>query len=113
MTTMNLHEVMHQLYIAGKDNMSAAELRDFGGTLGDIAESHANEMRDVVKGIACLVACDEPAGAGSFREAGDVYTLLGMISRQFDLIAGMVAVAKEATWKADQIDRQAGKGGRP
>lgn len=111
MKTMTLHEVLDQLYSAAKDNLGADGLRAVGDTLADIAECHANDMRDVMDGISCLVACDEPAGAGSFRDSGSMFTLLGMAARQFDLLAGMVVVAKEATWKAEQIEKQAGKGG--
>lgn len=106
-----LYKVMDRLYSAGKDNMSATDLRDVGDTLSEIAEGHSNAMRDVVEGIACLVSCDEESGAGSFRDPAGVYALLGAISCQFDLLAGMIRVSSEAQWKAAELDRQAGKGG--
>lgn len=107
-----MHDVLRKLYSAAKDNMSAGELREVGGLLTEIAESHAIDMRDVVDGIACLVVSDvdSESGAGSFQQADGVFTLLVTIGRQFDLLAGMLTVGSEATWRAEELAREAGSG---
>lgn len=105
--------VMNTLYNAAKDNMTTDELRVMSEELTEIAESHANDMRDVVEGIACLVLYDggRKSAAGSFRQAEDVFALLVTIGRQFDVLAGMITVSSEANWKAGEVAREAIEGG--
>lgn len=93
-------DAMAMMYERGKASMSDADLEELT-CLSELAVDEARRMGDVCSGIGCLIAYDgrTKTGAGNFRDAGDVSSLLFALGHSFDTLAGMVHVGDRATYE--------------
>ena len=64
----------------------------------------ANGLGKTVEGLGCLIADDE--NVGSFKDRCDVANMLFGISRQLDLISGMMFIGMSAENRLNQIARK-------
>lgn len=92
---------MAMMYERARASMSEADLEELT-CLSELAVDEARRMGDVCSGIGCLIAYDgrTETGAGNFRDAGDVSSLLFALGHSFDMLAGMVHVGDRATYES-------------
>lgn len=95
--------IFEELWGRTSDRLSDKELEWFEGATAT-ANFAAQNLRDVVEGIGCLVSADEDRdtgrpNAGNFRSADDVSKLLFFIAQSVDSLHGLMTIGEEASFR--------------
>lgn len=109
-----ISNAMMTLWGKSKSKLTEDELQAMSD-LSDTAQFTANNLRQIVEGIGCMLLADDSAihQAGNFRTADSVSTLLFSIAGQIDLIDGLIQVSSEAQHRLTEIEPKAiAKGGK-
>lgn len=114
-----IHDALTAIYSHAEEHMSSEELNDVADTLLQQAENTAQNLSEIVGGLACLVNEDgqRKDSFGSFQDAESVFPLLWGISQQFDHLAALIRVGDDARLEsfarrtAAAAPEQPGKGG--
>lgn len=109
-----ISNAMMTLWGKSKSKLTEDELLAMSD-LGDTAQFTANNLRQIVEGIGCMLLADDSATrqAGNFRTADSVSTLLFSIAGQIDLINGLIQISTEAECRLNDSEPKAiAKGGK-
>lgn len=85
--------VLWELWKRASDSLSKPELEWFAKAT-EHAHNEAKHLRDVVSGLACLIASDTQSGA--LQDERGIPTMLFSISAQLDTISGMIEIGSAA-----------------
>lgn len=91
--------VLWQLWERTASDLNNTELEYFAKAT-EHAQSEAQNLRDVVSGIGCLIASDTQSGA--LQDGGGASSMLFAIAGQLDTIAGMIEIGRAANNRLHQ-----------
>lgn len=109
------YQALNTLYGHACEHMTPAELDQVSNHLHGAAFSMAQNMSTLLEGAACLVMADADTkqqgrvASGCLQTPESIYQVMCLASQHFDLIAGMVDVASEATFDASQKRKNGAK----
>lgn len=94
------------LFERAGDNLTLPELQWLTEGCVGTANAMAADAAKLSQGIQCLVADDDVAGVGSFREPEDVAALLAHFGQVFQTITGLLELGMGAENRAAWRGRQ-------
>ena len=104
----NMYNALNMLYSRAHKQMTADELKTLETTFMGTAVSMAQDTSTVLEGIACLISSEDEAHkkgmtiSGCLQHPDSIFQTLCMAAAKFDLIAGMIEVASEAQYHANE-----------
>jgi hypothetical protein len=95
-------KALFELYETAAPHLSVKQL-EFMARAKESAQLQAENMAEIVDGLASLIASDD-IDSGDFDRRTS--TLLWQLSYQFDLIAGLVELGKSAEYRLNNPEKQ-------